>query len=260
MMLEHIVEVSVENHIATVALNRPDVLNAISTPLLMRLVEVFEALSDDSDVRCAVLMGNGRAFCVGADQKERPGMSLDDVRRRRRLAPAAFGAMRRCTKPVIAQVHGYALGGGFELAIGCDMVIAASDATLGLIETTLGAIPAGGGTQVLPRLVGPLRAKELILSGRRFTASDAAAWGLFNDVVPPGELEAKVSGLAAEIAGNAPIGVMQAKKAINLSLDLDLGNGIEAEAALYERTLTSADRAEALKAYAERRKPQFSGS
>ena len=252
-----LIEVSVSEHIATVAFNRPDVLNAVSNPLLTRLVDVFEELSDDPDVWCVILKGNGRAFCVGADQKERPGMSLEEVRRRRRLAPAAFSAMRHCVRPVIAQVHGYALGSGLEMAIGCDLSVVASGTVMGLIETKVGAIPGGGATQILPRLIGPLRARELILTGRRFKADEAASWGMFSYVVPPEELEAKVLGLAREITSSGPIATAQAKKALNFALDLDVRSGIEVEAALYERTLTSEDRAEALKAYREKRAPRF---
>lgn len=254
-----LVRYSVHEHIATVAFNRPEVLNAVSTPLLLRLRAVFEEINDDPDVRCVVLRGNGRAFCVGADQKERPGMSMDDVRRRRRLAPAAFSAMRNCIRPVIAQVHGHAIGSGLEMAIGCDIVIAAAGTSMGLIETRVGAIPGGGATQLLPRLIGSARAKELIFTGRRFRAEDALEWGLVSRVVPEAELADAVTELAREIALSAPIANAQAKKAINMSFDLDLASGMELEAALYERTLTTRDRAEALAAYRERRAPVFEG-
>ena len=257
--LHDVVQVDICDHIATVALNRPEVLNAVSTSLLLRLIETFDDINDSSDIWCVVLRGNGRAFSVGADQKERLGMSADDVRRRRRIAPRAFQAMRECIRPVIAQVHGYAIGSGLELALGCDAVVAAADTVIGLIETKVGAIPGGGATQVLPRLVGPLRARELIFSGRRFAAAEAASWGMFNYVVEPTELQAKVASLAAEFATSAPIANTQAKRALNLALDVDLVTGVQAESALYERTLTSADRAEALRAYRERREPTFEG-
>lgn len=254
-----LLEFSVREHIATVAFDRPAVLNAVSTPLLERLIDVFDEINDSAEIWCVILKGNGRAFCVGADQKERPGMSIDDVRRRRRIAPHAFAAMRQCLRPVIAQVHGHAIGSGLELALGCDIVVAAEGTMMGLIETAVGAIPAGGGTQLLPRLVGLGRAKELIFTGRKFTAEDALAWGMINRVVPEAELERTVLSLAREITAVAPIANVQAKKAINLSLDLDIANGMQVEAALYDRTLTTADRAEALRAYRERRRPVFRG-
>ncbi|WP_249019452.1 enoyl-CoA hydratase/isomerase family protein [Conexibacter sp. S30A1] len=250
---------SVADHIATIAFNRPEVLNAVSTPVFGRLIEVFDQISDDPDVWCVILRGNGRAFCVGADQKERPGMSLDDVRRRRRISPQAFSAMRNCPRPVIAQVHGFALGGGLEMALGCDIVVAANDTVMGLIETRRGSIPAGGGTQLMPRLIGPAKAKELIFTGRKFTAAEAADWGLITYAVEPDALEAKVNALAQEIVASAPISNVQAKRAINASMDMDVANGIQLEAALYERILTTWDRTEALTAYKEKRAPQFRG-
>jgi enoyl-CoA hydratase/carnithine racemase len=254
-----LLEFSVSDHIATVAFNRPDVLNAVSTPVFRRMIEVFDEINDRPDVWCVILKGNGRAFCVGADQKERPGMTLDEVRRRRRISPQAFSAMRGCLHPVIAQVHGYALGGGLEMALGCDLIVAAEGTIMGLIETARGSIPAGGGTQLLPRLIGSLRAKELIFTARKFRAEDALGWGLVNYVVPEAELGEKVMSLAREITAAAPISNVQAKKAINASLDLDVTNGIQVEAALYERILTSSDRLEALEAYRERRPPVFKG-
>lgn len=256
---DEVVEYSLRDHVATVSFNRPDVLNAVNTPLLVRLHALFEEINDEPDVWCVVLRGNGRAFCVGADQKERPGMSMDEVRHRRRIAPAAFAAMRNCVRPVIGQVHGYALGSGLEMAIGCDIVIAAAGTTMGLIETKVGAIPGGGATQLLPRLVGPARAKELMFTGRKFTASDALAWGMVSEVVAEADLDARVTALANDIAASAPIATMQVKRAINMSLDIDISNGMAVEAALYERILTTADRAEALTAYRERRPPVFKG-
>lgn len=256
---ERLIAVEVRDHIATVAFDRPHVLNAVSTPLLERLVDVFAEIDDRPDVRCVVLKGNGRAFCVGADQKERTGMSDADVRRRRRLAPRAFSAMRECLRPVIAQVHGYALGSGLEMAVGCDIAVAAEGTVFGLIETVLGTIPGGGATQLLPRLIGWPRAKELIFTGRKFSAEDALGWGLVSYVVPADELEAKVMSLAREIAAAAPIAVAQAKRAINMSRDMDLLTGMHIEAALYDRTIGTKDRTEALRAYAEKRPPTFRG-
>jgi enoyl-CoA hydratase/carnithine racemase len=252
-------EVRLDDSIARVAFNRPEVLNAVNMEILLNITPLFEQLSNDSHVRCVVLSGNGRAFSVGADHKERPTMSLDEVRHRRRIAPRAFAAMRNCVHPVIAQVHGWALGSGLELALGCDIVVMAETAVLGLIETVRASIPAGGGTQLLPRIVGLQRAKELILTGRRFTAAEAADWGIANYVVPVEELEARVTGLAREITAAAPISCQQAKRAINATLSMDLTSGIEYEAALYERILGSADRAEALAAYQEERPSVFMG-
>jgi enoyl-CoA hydratase/carnithine racemase len=253
------VESSHNGHLVTVWLDRPEVLNAVSSVMLEELVEVFEAFDDAIEVRCVVLRGRGRAFSVGADQKERPNMTLDDIRRRRRIAPSAFSVMRRSLRPVIAQVHGYAFGSGLELALACDLTVVADSTVLGLIESVKASMPAGGGTQILPRLIGPQRAKELIFTGRRFSAADARDWNLFNHVVSETELDGQVEELAGEIMAAAPLSTIQAKRAINMSLDVDLATGFQVEAALYERVLTSKDRLEALAAYQEGRPASFRG-
>ena len=250
----------VAGEIATVWLSRPDVLNACNMDMLHGIIDVFDVINDLSDVRVVVLRGQGRAFCVGADIKERKTMDLDAIRRRRRIAPLAFGAMRNCNKPVIASVHGHALGGGLELAIGCDIVLAAAGTNMGLIETRRGSIPAGGGTQLLPRLVGVNRAKELIFTGRTFLAEQAADWGLINHCYPIDELDDQVHALVEEIRTAAPISVTQAKQAIDMSLDLDLANGIRAEAALYERTMTSNDRVLGMNSVQRASQATFGGS
>ncbi|MCW2782174.1 MAG: Enoyl-CoA hydratase/isomerase [Marmoricola sp.] len=256
---ESTIEFTIVDHVATVSFNRPERLNAVTTPMFGRLLEIFDEINDSADVRCVVLRGNGRAFCSGADQKERPGMSIEDIRRRRRLTPQAFSAMRSCVYPVIAQVHGYALGGGMELALGCDFIIAAEDTVMGLIESARGSMPAGGGTQLLPRLVGAARAKEIIFTARKFTAREALGWGMVNYAVPADELDAKVAEIVAEIVAVAPISNVQSKRAVNMSLDVDVVNGIQIEAALYERTLTTADRVEAMTSAREKRPPVFRG-
>jgi enoyl-CoA hydratase/carnithine racemase len=258
-MSDDVVQVTVADRIATICFNRPEVLNACNMALLERLGEVFDELGDRDDVWVGILKGNGRAFTVGADQKERPGMTLNEIRRRRRIAPRAFGAMRNFPHPMIAQVHGFALGGGLEMALMCDLIVAAEDTVMGLVETQRASIPAGGGTQLLPRLIGPLRAKELIFTGRKFTAREAMGWGMLNYCMPPDQLEAKVLELAREIAGSAPISCVQSKRAINAGLDMDFANGVQLEAALYERILTADDRQEALLAYREKRRPVFQG-
>jgi len=254
-----VVTLEVEGHVATVAFNRPEVLNACNMAVFYRLIEIFDEIADSPGIWCVILKGNGRAFCVGADQKERKTMSLDDIRRRRRISPGVFAAMRTCVKPVIAQVHGHAIGGGLEMAMGCDIVLVAEDASLGLVEVLRGSIPAGGGTQMLPRMIGIQRAKELIFTGRKFTGRDAAEWGLAAHAYPADELDARVRALAEEIVRAAPISVQQAKKSINMSMDLDLANGIQAEAALYERAMNTKDREIALKAYHDKVPAIFEG-
>ena len=254
-----LIRMDVVDHIATVTFNRPDALNAATTPFFRRLIGLFDEINDESQIWCVVVRGEGRAFSVGADQKERAGMSLQDLRNRRRISPQAFSAMRNCIRPVIGQVHGFALGGGLELALGCDIVVAAEGTVMGLIESRLASIPAGGGTQILPRLVGVPRAKELIFTGRKFTAEEALAWGMISHVVPQADLDATVEALAHEIATAAPVSNVQAKRAINMSMDISVANGFEVEAALYERVLSTSDRAEGATARREGRTPLFLG-
>jgi enoyl-CoA hydratase/carnithine racemase len=252
-------QVSVDGPLATVAFNRPEVLNATDMRTLDELIDVFDDLNGDLSLRCVVVKGNGRAFSVGADQKERPGLTDDELRRRRRIAPRAFGAMRDCVHPVITQVHGFAFGGGLELALGGDLAVAAESTVMGLVETKRGMIPGGGGTQLLPRLVGPFRAKELVLTGRRFSATEAAAWGLVNYVVADDELPARVAELAREICSVAPVASRQAKRALEAALELDFRRGVEFEAALYERVLHTEDRFIAQRAFHDHVDPEFLG-
>jgi enoyl-CoA hydratase/carnithine racemase len=254
-----LIELRLDGQIACVTFNRPEVLNALSTAMYLRLTEVFDDIAIHPEVRCVIGKGNGRAFCVGADYKERQAMSLQDIRERRRVSPAAFDTMRQCTRPVIAAVHGYALGSGLEMALNCDLIVAAEGTEFGLIETARGAIPVGGGTQLLPRLVGVLRARELIFTGRRFRAEQAMEWGMLNYVVAPDELEARVRAIGEKICSVAPISVIQAKEAINVSVETSLSVGLRMETALFERTLTTADRLEAVAAYREGRQPMFKG-
>ena len=256
---DDVVTLEIDGRIAIVAFNRPEVLNACNMAVFFKLIEIFNQINDSDEIWCVILKGNGRAFCVGADQKERKTMTLDDIRRRRRISPQVFAAMRACSKPVIAQVHGFAIGGGLEMAMGCDIILAADDTSMGLIEVLRGSIPAGGGTQLLPRLIGIQRAKELIFTGQKFTGAQAAEWGLVAHAYPADELEQRTRALADLIVQAAPISVQQAKKAINMSMDLDLGNGILAEAALYERAMNTKDRETAVKAYHDKVPAVFEG-
>lgn len=252
-------DVTIDGHLAIVELNRPEVLNACNMALLEGYIDCFDALTDRQDIWCVILRGKGRAFSTGADQKERPSMSLQQIRRRRRIAPAAFGAPRRFPFPVIAQVHGFALGGGVELALNCDLIVAAEGTVFGMIESLRGSIPAGGGTQLLPRLIGPARAKELIYTGRKFRIEEIADWGLVSHIVPEAELESRTMALALEILAAAPVSLAQCKRAIDRGMDMDFDNGVLLEAALYERVLTTQDRLEALAAYKEKRAANFKG-
>jgi methylglutaconyl-CoA hydratase len=236
--------------------------NSLSRATLLALGQLTrEALTNDS-VRAIVITGAGdKAFCAGADLKERQGMTENDVRRQVELYRTELGPLDRSPKPVIAAINGVALGGGLELALICDLRVAAAHATFALPETTLGIIPGAGGTQRLPRLIGEARAKELILLGRKLNADQALGWGLVNHVVPAGtDLLAATLTYIQPIAEGAPIAQAAALQAIDRAGDSTLETGLELEKVSYDLTLVSKDRLEALAAFAEKRKPVFRGN
>jgi enoyl-CoA hydratase/carnithine racemase len=246
--------------VATLILNRPEALNAISAAMVRDLQAACRELEGEDQARVVVLRGaGGRAFSVGADLKERRAMGLSETQELRAELVRAFRGLNALPMPTIAAVRGWALGGGFEMALCCDLILAADDARFGLTEVTLGIVPGGGGTQLLPRLIGKSRAKLLIYTGRRIEAAEAERLGIVVRVVPRAELEAAAMALAEEIAGNAPISVRQAKKAIEVGYHLDLDSGFAFEAEAYNATLLSEDRLEGLRAFAERRKPEYRG-
>lgn len=240
-------------------LARPDAANALSRSLVEALAAAVAAVAGDPSARAVVLTGAGKAFCAGADLKERRGLTLDETRAfLDRLGSVLDGvAALRC--PVVAAINGAAFGGGLELALACDLRLAADGASMGLVETRLGIIPGAGGTQRLARLVGVARAKEAIFTGRRLDAATARAWGLISDVVPAADLDAAAERLAVEIAGAAPLAVAAAKAAIDGGASLPLTAGLVLERRCYETLLTTEDRNEGLTAFAEKRAPVFRG-
>ena len=250
----------VKDNIATVTLNRPEALNAISMGLFFDIGRVFARIDDDASIWAVIVTGAGRAFSVGADLKERQTMTVADVSRRRRLAPCVFGGVARCRRPVIAAINGFAFGGGFELALLCDILIGAESARMSMPETSLGVIPGGGATQRLPRMIAPHKAKELIFTGRRFGAREAFDLGILNRLVPDADLMAEATAMATQMLANAPLALTQAKRAINASFNLGLDVGLEFEAEAYQACLNSTDRVEALTAFREKRKPRFTGA
>ncbi len=242
-------------------IDRPDRMNSLSRDLLRALGALARAAIANEAVRAIVLTGAGeKAFCAGADLKERQGMTENDVRAQVELYRSELGALDRSPKPVIAALNGVAFGGGLELALMCDLRVAAAHVEMGLPETSLGIIPGAGGTQRLPRIVGEARAKEMILLARRLRADEALAWGLVNRVTPKGThvVDDAVSWIEP-IASGAPIAQAAALEAIDRSFDTTLELGLELEKVSYDRTLVSEDRREALKAFAEKRKPVFAG-
>lgn len=247
--------------IAILELARPERMNALNRALLAALAAEVEAIAFDPTVRAVVITGQGKAFCAGADLKERATMAPPEVRAFLKRIRGLMDAIESLPQPVIAAVNGLALGGGTELALACDLRVAAEGAKLGLTEVTLGIIPGAGGTQRLPRLVGKGRAKELIFTGRQVPASEALAIGLVEELAPEGEALSVALALAERIvAVAAPIALAQAKFAINQGLEVDQASGQAIEAKAYEVTIPTKDRAEALAAFGEKRKPIFTGA
>jgi enoyl-CoA hydratase/carnithine racemase len=234
--------------------------NAISRAALAEFEDRVERVSRDRSTRAVVLTGAGeRAFCAGADLKERAGMSEVEVRAFLSQLGRTLRALERSDCIFVAALNGAALGGGTELALACDFRVAAPTAELGLTEVQLGIIPGGGGTQRLPRLVGPARAKDLILTGRRINAAEALAMGLVQRLAPEGRLLEVALGLAEQVAANAPLAVAAAKHAVDEGAGISLDEALALEQRFYERVLASEDRREGLAAFAEKRPPRFTG-
>lgn len=242
---------------ALVTLNRPEVMNAFDTNTSLELAKVFEELGVRSGLRVVMITGAGRAFCAGADLKERKGMSTADWVRQHRIFEATNHRIRAFARPVFAVVNGAALGGGCELAMSTDFIIASSEARFGQPEVSRGLIPGIGGTQLLPRAIPRGIALELLMTGRSFSAREAMEWGLVNRIVPPAELMAVAGEIAEEIAANSPTAVQQAKRAVKLGLDSPLEQAVEIELECYQRMVGHPDRLEGVSAFNQKRPPEF---
>jgi enoyl-CoA hydratase/carnithine racemase len=241
-------------------LSRPEVANAFNTRAALDLCEFFESLDAGGRCRCVVLTGAGdKAFCAGADLKERDALSEEQWRAQHEVLERMFRAVRDCAVPVIAAVNGAAYAGGLELVLLCDFAYASKSARFALTEVSLGIMPGGGGTQTLARAVGERRAKELILAARPFSAEEALAWGVVNGLCePPSLLDATLEA-AARIAANAPLAVREARRAIREGLGMDLASAMQLEIAAYNRLVATEDRKEGVRAFNEKRKPEFKG-
>jgi enoyl-CoA hydratase/carnithine racemase len=247
-------------HVAELALDRPKAMNAVSTTMARSVAEACAALGADRDVRVVVVTStHERAFCVGADLKERNSFSDADLLRQRPVARGAYTGVLELPVPTVAAVHGFALGGGFELALSCDLIVADRTAVVGLPEVSVGVIPGGGGTQLLPRRVGAARAAELIFTARRLEAAEARELGLVDQLVEEGRDTEEALALASRIAANSPVGLRAAKRALRLGHGLDLRAGLEVEDAAWRSVAFSGDRAEGVAAFNEKRKPQWPG-
>ncbi|MFJ1650770.1 enoyl-CoA hydratase/isomerase family protein [Streptomyces sp. NPDC088337] len=247
-------------YVAELVLDRPKAMNAVSTDMARSIATACAALAADRDARVVVLTSSHeRAFCVGADLKERNSFSDADLVRQRPVARGAYTGVLELPMPTIAAVHGFALGGGFELALSCDVIVADRTAVVGLPEVSVGVIPGGGGTQLLPRRVGAARAAELVFTARRLEAPEAAELGLVDRLVDEGRDREEALELASRMAANSPIGLRAAKRALRLGHGLDLRAGLEVEDAAWRSVAFSADRAEGVAAFNEKRRPQWPG-
>lgn len=243
--------------IAVIALNRPDAANALSKAMAEELAGVFTGFG--KEIRAVILTGQGRHFCAGADLKERKGMDETAWRAQHGAFRAAREALLSCPVPVIAAVNGAAMGGGLELALCCDFIYASREARFALTEVTLGILPGLGGTQTLPRAVGEQRAKELIYTGRRFSAEEALEWNLINKLCDASSLMEDALAAARAIAANAPLSVRAAKRAVNQGIHLELTAAFDCELEHYYPLLATKDRHEGIAAFNEKRKPGFTG-
>ena len=249
-----------DGHVAEIVLNRPQAHNALSTEMARALATACADVASDRTVRAVVLSAAGeKAFCVGADLKERNAFSDADLMRQRPVFRAAFGGVIDLPQPSVAAVFGYALGGGSEFALGCDLIVADETAVFGLPEVTVGVVPGGGGTQTLVRRVGYARAADLILTGRRVPAVEAFELGIVNRLVPAGTAREVALELAGTIARNSPVGTRAAKQALRLGAGVDLRAGLDVEDAAWRAVAFSGDRREGVAAFNEKRSPEWPG-
>ncbi|MBI4370130.1 MAG: enoyl-CoA hydratase/isomerase family protein [Elusimicrobia bacterium] len=249
------VELIKDGAVACLYLNRPDVLNALSDDLIKTLADRLEEINSDDQIGCAVIFGRGRAFAAGADIKGMARATQEEMQKSDRLA--LWNRLWKFQKPLIAAVHGFALGGGCELAMGCDIIIAAEDAEFGQPEILIGVMPGAGGTQRLARAIGKYRAMEIILTGQRFSAQNAHDWGLVNRVVPKEILESEARGLARRIASQPRLAVLKSKEAILRAQDVELAQGLTFERQLFYSLFSTCDQKEGMAAFLEKRPPQW---
>jgi len=246
--------------IATLTLDRPEVLNALDSALLGALERALSEIVVQDDVKAVVIAGTGgRSFSAGMDLAERAGFSDDELRGQRRAIVSLVAQLYELPVPTIAAVEGYALAGGFELALACDLIVASSAAVFGLPEVGVGNLPGGGATRTLTWIVGPARARDLMFTGRRISAAEAEAWGIVARLAAPGAAVSGAVALAELISEGAPLGVRQARAAIR-RVHEPLAEGLAAENELYEVVLRSGDRVEGFRAFREKRAPRFRGT
>ncbi|MBI3297319.1 MAG: enoyl-CoA hydratase/isomerase family protein [Elusimicrobia bacterium] len=244
--------------VGVVRINRPQVLNALSYAVMERLVAALEAHDQDPEVRCLLLAGSERAFAAGADIKELESATPVEMTRTGQME--RWDRLRRLRKPLVGAVSGFALGGGCELAMTCDMIVASESAVFGQPEIEIGTIPGAGGTQRLARAVGKAVAMEVILAGRKLSAREALAYGLVNKVVPTEAFYDEALALARTVSKKAPLAAVLAKEALTRGADLSLEAALDYERKLFYLTFASADQKEGMKAFREKRRAEFTGN
>jgi len=260
-MADDTILISTADRVATITINRPDKLNALNEPTRSAIVAALDRFEEDPDVRVVILTGAGKAFVAGADIGEFEGRT--PVAQHRVMSNPhinVFDAADRFPKPIIAAVNGFALGGGCELAMACDLRIASDKAKLGQPEINLGILPGGGGTQRLPRLVGLGAAYKLLYTGEMVTADEALRLGLVDEVVPAAELMTRVKALAAAIAAKSPVALRYIKDAVRASMRAPLDEGLQLERTLFGLVFASEDKVEGVEAFLAKRKPDFKGA
>ncbi len=249
-----------DEFVTEVVLDRPDALNALNTAMARSIAVACARIGADRTVRAVVLSAAGtKAFCAGADLKERNAMTDAALLRQREVFRAAFGAVLRLPQPTVAAVHGYALGGGCEFAMSCDIIVADETAVFGLPEVTVGLVPGGGGTQLALRRLGAGLAADLVLTGRRVPVDEAERIGLVARRVPAGRARATALELASAIAGNSPVAVRAAKRALRNGWGVTLDSALDIEDAAWRTAALSGDRREGIAAFAGKRAPRWPG-
>ncbi len=255
--MSELLESSREGAVALLRLNRPEARNALSPELMEELASELERLDPEPEVRCVVIAGSEKVFAAGADIRAMAERSFAEALRH--PAAAFWRRLAAIKTPMVAAVSGYALGGGCELALACDMIVAAEGATFGQPEINLGIVPGGGGTQRLARVLGKQRAMELVLTGRRFGAAEALEMGLVNRVVADDAWLEEAMALAVEVAAKPPIASRLAKQAVLVAEETALSAGLETERRLYELAMATEDRVEGMRAFLDKRDPNFEG-
>jgi enoyl-CoA hydratase/carnithine racemase len=247
--------------IVTLTLNRPESMNAMNTKMALEIIEVLHELKYDDSVRVLIITASGsKSFCVGADLKERNGMTQKDWKKQHDYFEEVTENIREFPYPVIGAINGYALGGGLEIALSCDVRTASNQVGMGLPEAKLGLIPGIGGTQLLARLVPIGIAKEMLYTGKRITAEEGKQWGLLNHVFTTETLLEETLQLAETIAKNAPLSLKAIKKAVNKGTETDLATGLVLELEAYYKCANSEDRLEGIYAFNEKRTPEWKGN